>query len=154
MHAEISFKSEWQRFYLRNLAAKNPVRVDGGLLTDGEVAIYQGSMIQLGQILLNVSEIIMGEVVHSPLPFHPPIATAQPLSPTNPTPSQPEAVQAQSSQAQASQSAANQPSTSQSGTTPKLVCPKCQTLQLLSLRISICPVCGHFLADAASRYFF
>ena len=156
VHAEISFKSEWQRFYLRNLAAKNPVRVDGGLLTDGEVAIYQGSMIQLGQILLNVSDVVMGEVAHSHVPQQPPIVSAppqplsQPLSQTNPIPNQPQAVPAQASQGQINQPQANQ----EQSATPKLVCPKCQTLQLLSLRNSNCPVCGHFLADASSRYFF
>ncbi|MEO1792772.1 MAG: FHA domain-containing protein, partial [Cyanobacteria bacterium J06629_19] len=47
VHAEVSFKADWQRFYLRNLAANNPIRVDGGLLVDGEVALYEGSMVQL-----------------------------------------------------------------------------------------------------------
>lgn len=160
VHAEISFKSEWQRFYLRNLAAKNPVRIDGGLLTDGEVAIYQGSMIQLGQILLNVSEVLIGEVAHIHAPPPTPVApiSPQPLSQTGPTPSQspnqPYGGQPAVVQAQASQPPANQSPANQSSTTPKLVCPKCQTLQLMSLRNSNCPVCGHFLADAASRYFF
>ncbi|MEO0770668.1 MAG: FHA domain-containing protein, partial [Cyanobacteria bacterium J06649_4] len=42
VHAEMSFKPDWQRFYLQNLALNNPIRVDGGLLTQGEVALYQG----------------------------------------------------------------------------------------------------------------
>ncbi|MEO1620421.1 MAG: FHA domain-containing protein [Cyanobacteria bacterium J06632_3] len=154
VHAELSFKPDWQRFYLQNLALNNPARVDGGLITQGEAALYQGSVIQLGQILLQVSEVIVDDSTpHTHPPHERPqaapstthsqqadwTATApnsnQPISPAN--------AQNQEVQATPMQSVA-----------PKLICPKCQTPQQLSLRNSNCPVCGHFLADAASRYFF
>ena len=148
VHGAISFKPDWQRFYVRNLAQKNPVHVDGGTLTDGEVAIYPGSTIQFGQMLLQVIDIALGE-----LPSHtqPPVNPAglsqegsspEELSPTTPNASevQPPSVQAQVAQPQ--------------NVAPKLLCPKCKTLQLVSLRNSNCPVCGHFLADAATQFLF
>jgi len=161
VHAEISFKAEWQRFYLRNLAVNNPVRVDGGLLVDGEVSLYEGSMIQLGQLLLQVSDIVtdelsahthghsFGQPSHGAAPANsvPAVPSIPPVPPIPPVhrhePSQTTPTSGQSGPNAQPQNAA-----------PKLMCPKCQTLQVLSLRNSNCPVCGHFLADASSRYFF
>lgn len=155
VHAEISFKAAWQRFYLRNLAANNPVRVDGGLLVEGEVALYQGSMIQLGQLLLQVSDVVVDDVsAQAPrgIPPHAEQAAAVPapvvLPVHNHDPSQPP-----SNSGQPAQPVSSQPAESQNAA-PQLQCPKCQNFQLLSLRNSNCPVCGHFLADAASQYFF
>jgi len=160
VHAEVSFKTEWQRFYLRNLAANNPVRVDGGLLVDGEVALYEGSMIQLGQLLLQVSDVVVdqlsthaqGSISHGPtqltsvpsIPSIPPVPSVPPVHNHAPSQTAPNAA------AQSGQQASAQPQSA----APKLRCPKCKTLQALSLRNSNCPVCGHFLADAASQYFF
>ena len=159
VHAEVSFKAEWQRFYLRNLAANNPVRVDGGLLVDGEVALYEGSMLQFGQLLLQVSDIIVDNLsTHAhgsvsqgatqlnsvpAVPSIPPISAVPPAHNHEPSQSAPNSGQNASSAQAQPQSVA-----------PKLVCPKCKTPQALSLRNSNCPVCGHFLADAASQYFF
>lgn len=173
VHAEISFKSDWQRFYLRNIAANNPPRVDGGILTEGEVALYDGSIIQFGQVLIQVSDVVVEVAAAYPnlsSPLQSPVTPTPAASPPsknlaetapsghhqavhqhihtppaqNSAPAQNVVVNAQS------QSAGVQtPSVA-----PKLVCPKCQTMQLLSLRNSNCPVCGHFLADASSRYFF
>ncbi len=152
VHAEVSFKAEWQRFYLRNLAANNPVRVDGGLLVDGEVALYEGSMIQLGQRLLQVSDIVVGDLpalaqvqAHSHPLYNATPASSVPPPPVLPVPP----VHSH----ELSQTAPNSGQPHQNAA-PQLVCPKCQNLQALSLRNSNCPVCGHFLADASSRYFF
>ncbi|MEM6599439.1 MAG: FHA domain-containing protein, partial [Cyanobacteria bacterium P01_C01_bin.69] len=96
VHAEVSFKADWQRFYLRNLAANNPIRVDGGLLVDGEVALYEGSMVQLGQLLLQASDIAVdnsaahaqGATSHTPthvvsIPPVPPIPSVPPVPPVH-----------------------------------------------------------------------
>ncbi|MEL6939989.1 MAG: FHA domain-containing protein [Cyanobacteria bacterium J06598_1] len=161
VHAEVSFKSQWQRFYIRNLATNNPIRVDGGLLSEGEVALYPGSLLQLGQIMLQVSSIVLDEpAAHSheqPLiqntpPFSSaPTRLSQALPPAGPsgqgTTQPPSAIQPPAAQPPVIQQNAQPQSTS-----PKLTCPKCQTLQALSLRNSNCPVCGHFLADASTRY--
>lgn len=168
VHAEVSFKPEWQRFYLRNLAAKNPVRVDGGLLEKGETALYEGSMVQFGQLLLQVSDVAVNPVVHhhhhQSSPVTSPIGQPAPGSQSAPeAPAQ--YVQAPAAHAQAATPQGQPvpssptpnapiPSSQTPSVAPKLVCPKCGTLQVLSLRNSNCPVCGHFLADASSRYFF
>lgn len=169
VHAEISFKPDWQRFYLRNIAANNPPRVDGGILTEGEVALYDGSIIQFGQVLIQVSDVVVEVAAAYPQ------ATPSPQIPAAPAVSPPpqnlaktapsghhQAVHQhlQTPPAQNSAPAQNVVVNAQSAgvqapsVAPKLVCPKCKTMQLLSLRNSNCPVCGHFLADASSRYFF
>ncbi|MGK7891619.1 MAG: FHA domain-containing protein [Leptolyngbyaceae cyanobacterium] len=151
IHAEIFFKPKWRRFYLRNLEPRNPVRVDGGTLIQGEVALAQGSRIQLGQMLVHVTQISLDDAGQStvqpshqvPDPTPQPrksepteLATQPPLSILNPNPSSPVVGEAIA--------------TSESPEA-KLVCPKCHSLQPLSQRNSACTVCGHFLADAASK---
>ncbi|MEM9151727.1 MAG: FHA domain-containing protein [Cyanobacteria bacterium P01_F01_bin.3] len=168
VHAEVSFKAEWQRFYLRNLAANNPVRIDGGLLVEGEVALYEGSMIQFGQVLLQVSDVAVDDIfvpVHSASSHnHTPETVIPPISPVPSVPPVPNIhihgaprtspTSGQAAQGVAASQGVQSHNVQPQSAAPKLVCQKCHTLQSLSLRNSNCPVCGHFLADAASQYFF
>lgn len=154
VHAELSFKPDWQRFYIRNLSPKNPPRIDGGLLVDGEVALSAESVLQFGQLLLQVSSVVMEENAALGHTHLPPSAPPELIAP--PTPQQvPASVGVGSTAPPSGVSAgAGHGGIPSQNAAPKLVCPKCKTMQSLSLRNSNCPVCGHFLADASSRYFF
>ncbi|MEL7355254.1 MAG: FHA domain-containing protein [Cyanobacteria bacterium J06560_6] len=153
VHAELTFKPDWQRFYLRNLAPKNPVRIDGGILVEGEVALCEQSVIQFGQLLLQVSSVTMDENAFHSHTHLPPSSPPELLVPPNPQQSSSVGSTAPSGGGAANASAGSSGVPSQNAA-PKLLCPKCKTMQSLSLRNSNCPVCGHFLADASSRYFF
>ncbi|MDY6940975.1 MAG: FHA domain-containing protein [Cyanobacteriota bacterium] len=120
-HVEIFFKPEWNRFYLRNLQPKNPPRIDGGILIQGEVALSAGSAIELGQMTLTVAAI---ELLPPPPPqtvLIPPVSSPQNTA-RNPTPA-PSFV---------------------------LECPSCHHRAPLERRHQACQHCGHFLADAES----
>ncbi|MBW4635370.1 MAG: FHA domain-containing protein [Iphinoe sp. HA4291-MV1] len=54
LHVEIYFHTQQQRFFIRNLREPNPPLVDGQRLVQGEVALYEGSIIYLGQQELKV----------------------------------------------------------------------------------------------------
>ncbi|MEL7067206.1 MAG: FHA domain-containing protein [Cyanobacteria bacterium J06634_6] len=153
VHAELTFKPDWQRFYLRNLAPKNPVRIDGGILVEGEVALCEQSVIQFGQLLLQVSSVTMDENSFHGHTHLPPSSPPELLVPPNPQQSSSVGSTAPPGGGAANASAGSSGTPSQNAA-PKLLCPKCKTMQSLSLRNSNCPVCGHFLADASSRYFF
>lgn len=86
VHAEISFKPDWQRFYLRNIAANNPPRVDGGMLTKGEVALYDGSIIQFGQVLIQVSDVVVEVAAAYPQATPPQQMSATPAPIVSPPP--------------------------------------------------------------------
>jgi serine/threonine protein kinase len=49
LHVEIFFHAEKQRFYLRNLRQQNPPIIDGQLLLAGEIPLFSGSSLRLGQ---------------------------------------------------------------------------------------------------------
>lgn len=57
LHVEIFFSQQQNCFYLRNLRDTNPPLVDGHKVTQGEVALKQGSSIHLGQVKVKVSAI-------------------------------------------------------------------------------------------------
>ncbi|KYC41391.1 serine/threonine protein kinase [Scytonema hofmannii PCC 7110] len=57
LHIEIFFHLAKERFYLRNLRQRNPPIVDGQLLLAGEIPLFIGSSIRLGQLNVRVSAI-------------------------------------------------------------------------------------------------
>lgn len=124
LHAELFFRGELQRFYLRNLQPKNPPKIDGGTLISGEAALHSGSTIELGQLQLTVSDIsdVRPHITLPPtLQKRPQTLPPQPLrSPIL--------------------------RSSHYG----LECPHCHQLSSLNMRHSACMHCGHFLADAES----
>lgn len=54
LHVEIFFDSNQKQFFLRNLRQPNPPFVDGKRIVRGEVKLSQDSVINLGQVTLNV----------------------------------------------------------------------------------------------------
>ncbi|OCQ94649.1 hypothetical protein BCD67_04040 [Oscillatoriales cyanobacterium USR001] len=70
LHGEIFFNSETKTFYVRNLTKDQPpnkqnhIMVDSQKVIDQEVAIGNGSLIQVGKIVLKVSL----ETIHPELP--------------------------------------------------------------------------------------
>jgi len=61
LHVEIFFDSAKHAFVLRNLRESNPPLVDGRAITYEEPALHQGSIIYLGQVKLQVSDVNVGE---------------------------------------------------------------------------------------------
>jgi predicted component of type VI protein secretion system len=57
LHVEIFFDSRQNQFYLRNLRESNPPVVDQQRVTQGSVALYQNSLIRLGQFELRIKAI-------------------------------------------------------------------------------------------------
>ncbi|RUT04084.1 hypothetical protein DSM106972_049980 [Dulcicalothrix desertica PCC 7102] len=62
LHVEIFFNQQQQCFYVRNLRQTNPPIIDGHPLPLGEVPVFQGSNIQLGQINLRVANISLSKI--------------------------------------------------------------------------------------------
>uniref|UniRef100_A0ACD5GV61 FHA domain-containing protein n=1 Tax=Desertifilum tharense IPPAS B-1220 TaxID=1781255 RepID=A0ACD5GV61_9CYAN len=61
LHIEIFFSPPQDSFKVRNLRGEsNPPMIDGQLLPEGEQFLSEGSTIQLGQMLLRVTEISSG----------------------------------------------------------------------------------------------
>ena len=127
-HVEVFFKPEWERFYLRNLQRKNPPRIDGGTLIEGEVALSAGSTIELGQMTLTIAAI--EDSIESSVEFTPQILPQTVLiPPASATPPQ---------KPPASPMAYG------------LECPHCHQIASIDRRNGACHHCGHFLADAES----
>jgi Inner membrane component of T3SS, cytoplasmic domain len=125
VHVEIFFRSDWNHFYLRNLQPKNPPKIDGGILIEGEVALHPESVIELGHLKLAVTDISETK------PDRVPVASAIPAPPVfHPLPLSPHPPFRRS--------------------TYGLECPHCHRLLPLEMRDSACTHCGHFLADAES----
>lgn len=57
LHVEIFFNAQQQAFALRNLRLTNPPLVDGHPITHGEAPLHSGSIIHLGQQVLNVTTV-------------------------------------------------------------------------------------------------
>ena len=80
LHAEIFFNPQ-QRVYLRNLSQTDPAVVDGQPFPTGEVALYLGSQIRLGQLELRVAAISLKQSSPSAKPtesiVQPPITPPQ-----------------------------------------------------------------------------
>ncbi len=74
LHVEIFFHLQKEKFYLRNLRDRNPPIVDGKLLLAGEMPLYDGSGIRLGQQNLTVSAIdckqFLGSYTPAEYPTH------------------------------------------------------------------------------------
>ena len=123
LHIEIFFRSDWQRFYLRNLKPHNPLEIDGGKLIEGEVALSKDSLINLGKTKLKVTDITIngGELAAS--------------LPTTIVIVNPESEEEESSP----QYEVN-----------FLQCSNCEAIWSQDMRESACPRCGHFLVDARS----
>ncbi|MBK4728334.1 FHA domain-containing protein [Oxynema sp. CENA135] len=128
LHIEIFFKSDWQRFYLRNLKPNNPAIVDGGRLIEGEIALNTGNIIYLGHKKIEVVEIakIRGD--------RPPETVL--LSQDPPPSGQPEEV--------------DRPVLFSPPKSSHLKCPNCGKILPADMRNSACTTCGHFLVDAVS----
>ncbi|TAF11088.1 MAG: FHA domain-containing protein [Nostocales cyanobacterium] len=62
LHIEIFFDPQKQCFYLRNLREPNPPQVDGKPLLKGEIPLSEGSIIYLGQQLLQVTAISIDSI--------------------------------------------------------------------------------------------
>jgi serine/threonine-protein kinase len=61
LHVEIFFNPDDQHFYVRNLRTTNPPVVDGRTLPQGERVLNQESRLQLGQVELKVTTIVVRE---------------------------------------------------------------------------------------------
>ncbi|MGK7876115.1 MAG: protein kinase [Xenococcaceae cyanobacterium] len=85
LHVEIFFNSQQQHFYLRSLNQNNPPVVNGRSLPRGEVALNQGSNLQLGQIELRVTAIVFKQ-------YQGEYAPTGPSLPSTSTPQQPVAL--------------------------------------------------------------
>ncbi|PMB00105.1 peptide-binding protein [Fischerella thermalis CCMEE 5268] len=60
LHAEIFFNSNQNRFYLRKLSeGLRPPIVDGEIITEGEIALRQGSSILLGETEIKVVAVVI-----------------------------------------------------------------------------------------------
>lgn len=69
LHVELFFNGGDQQFYVRNLRETNPPLVNGEALPYGERPLFQGCVLQLGQVELRVSATAakpypMGEALH------------------------------------------------------------------------------------------
>lgn len=124
LHVELFFRTELQRFFLRNLQPKNPPKIDGGALISGEVALHPGSSIELGKLYLTVSNISNVQ----------PHVTLPPTSQKRPQTLPPQPLR----------------SPILLSSHYGLECPHCHQLSPLDMRHSACTHCGHFLADAES----
>lgn len=91
LHIEIFFSPPQDSFKVRNLRGEsNPPMIDGQLLPEGEQFLSEGSTIQLGQMLLRVTEISSGVPPTVIMPPQAPIrsstttpAIASPTAPPN-----------------------------------------------------------------------
>ncbi len=59
LHIEIFFDVHRKQFLLRNLRQSNPPFVDGKRIIQGEAKLSQGSVINLGQMTLNVVQMVI-----------------------------------------------------------------------------------------------
>lgn len=125
LHVEIFFNKQQNNFYLRNLTANNPPVVDGQPLLQGEVALHQGSSINLGQMEVKVVAVSVGVpetiLVHHHLHNNNNKKVNQPVTPSpNPVrssmPTRPTGVQC--------------------------INPKCGEIWPEAMRNSICTACG------------
>ncbi len=125
LHVEIFFDSQQQSFYIRNLRGQpNPPLVDGKQLMQGETRLGEGSIIYLGKLKFQVTEVNTNTIPATILT--PPVTPQQ----------------------------AEQYQRSTSPTQPKAVyglqCPKCNKVSPpVNLQVG-CPWCGTSLAAAVS----
>lgn len=123
LHVEIFYDPQRGGFYLRNLRDTNPPIVDRQKLTEGDVALRQGTSIYLGKVELQVAAIATS--VANTVVVPPSAATTAPVKPT-----QHPAAQASSGYG--------------------LKCPRCHQVSPYE-RLSLgCPWCGTSLAAAVS----
>ncbi|QIR36941.1 FHA domain-containing protein [Tolypothrix sp. PCC 7910] len=141
LHVEIFFNSQQQKFYIRNLRSQNPPLVDKQQLTQGELPLREGSIIQLGQMEVRVTAILINSVPPTILtPPTPPVVSNQPTRP--PINQQPQV----------------QPRYHEHPLTPPapppgiygLECPKCHKVSPPENLQVGCPWCGTSLAAAVS----
>jgi pSer/pThr/pTyr-binding forkhead associated (FHA) protein len=153
LHVEIYFHTQQQRFFMRNLRSPNPPLVDGRQLVQGETALYEGSVIFLGQQELKVIAVSIPGASSVPATILlPPQAQVnpQPAKPVaqpkqNPHPSTPEAQQAGVAQGHHN----HPPAPLQQGVYG-LKCSKCQKVSSSEYLQVGCPWCGTSLAAAMS----
>ncbi|MBD1998707.1 FHA domain-containing protein [Leptolyngbya sp. FACHB-541] len=123
LHVEIFYNPQHGGFYLRNLRDTNPPLVNRQKLTEGEVALRQGTSIYLGQVELQV--VAIASSVANTVAVPPPTATT-PVQPTE------------------------HPAASRASTSYGLKCPRCHQVSPYE-RLSLgCPWCGTSLAAAVS----
>jgi ssDNA-binding Zn-finger/Zn-ribbon topoisomerase 1 len=135
LHVEIFFNQKNQCFSIRNLRHTNPPLVDGQQLSFGEIPLKEGSIVYLGNQVL---QIIMISILGSnPIPATiitpppPPLVTSR--SKPNPTGNY------------------NSPTPApQQRVSYGLTCPKCQKISPYEHQHLPCPWCGTSLAAAES----
>ena len=82
LNVEIFFHIQQQCFYLRNLRQSNPPLVNGQSLLMGEVALFPGSNLRLGQTTFRVANIVL---IRTPAGYPPPnYPPQQPIYPPPP----------------------------------------------------------------------
>ena len=62
LHTEIFFHAQQQRFYIRNLRSQNPPLVNGQQLVQGERPLTEGTVIYLGQLKLQVTNVSVNSI--------------------------------------------------------------------------------------------
>ncbi|MEM7552819.1 MAG: FHA domain-containing protein [Cyanobacteria bacterium P01_A01_bin.84] len=146
LHIEIFFDSQQRQFLLRNLRSQNPPLVDGQQLVKGELPLFRGSKIHLGQQFLQVSEVSIPPT-NSHLPptvIAPPSPTGNSLKPS----SQPIVPQSP----QQKPIAHHQRHENEEVQNPSygLQCPNCTRVSSIEHLQVGCPWCGTSLAAAVS----
>ncbi|MDZ7958856.1 MAG: FHA domain-containing protein [Aulosira sp. DedQUE10] len=141
LHIEIFFNPQQQHFYIRNLRSQNPPLVDRQQLAQGELPLREGSIIQLGQMEVKVTAILINSIPPTILtPPAPPVVSNQPTRP--PINQQPQ-VQIRYHQHPPTPPA---PPPGVYG----LECPKCHKVSPPENLQVGCPWCGTSLAAAVS----
>lgn len=128
LHVEIVGDRARNGFYLRNLRETNPPKINGQPLTQAEAMLSQGSTIHLGQLELQVTQLLITyDIPPTVLLFDaesPAVPESEPTASTLPA----------------------------SGANPYygLMCPRCQQVSAYDRLNFGCPWCGSSLATAVS----
>lgn len=122
LHVEIFFNQELQNYAVRNLRASNPPLVDGKILASGEATLKSDSRIHLGQVQIEVVEVIEVREMQVAAPLT--VLLSGPGVQISSPPTQP--------------------------STYGLQCPKCSRVSAYAQLSAGCPWCGTSLAAAAS----
>ncbi|WP_293130749.1 FHA domain-containing protein [Microcoleus sp. bin38.metabat.b11b12b14.051] len=86
LHVEIFFNQELQEYAVRNLRPSNPPLLDGKIIAQGEAKLNSGSRIHLGQVEIEVVEVLAAAVA-SPLT----VLLSAPAAESSSPPTQPSA---------------------------------------------------------------